>query len=229
MKRLIKLLLCTSIILSICGCSIKDIKSTQEQNANISAIPDFSDKPYIEINNNVPTFKGNELTTKSYQKFSDLDQLGRCGSAIASIGRDLMPTEKRGSIGMVKPSGWHTARYDDLIKDGKYLYNRCHLIGYQLTGQNANRKNLITGTRYLNVIGMEPFENEVAHYVKDTGNHVAYRVTPIFKDNNLVADGVEMEAKSVEDNGSGISYHVFVYNVQPGVVIDYADGTSHRK
>ena len=145
--------------------------------------------------------------------------------AISNIGKDLMPTKKRGSIGQVKPSGWHTVKYD--FVDGKYLYNRCHLIGYQLTAENANEKNLITGTRYMNVEGMLPFENMVADYIKETGNHVLYRVTPIYTGDNLVADGVEMEAKSVEDDGDGVSYHVFVYNEQPGVVIDHATGESH--
>lgn len=157
--------------------------------------------------------------------YSDLDALGRCGTACASIGQDLMPTESRGSIGMVKPTGWHTVRYDDLV-DGKYLYNRCHLIGYQLTGENANTKNLITGTRYLNIEGMLPFENMVADYIEETNNHVLYRVTPIFEGNNLLANGVLMEGYSVEDKGAGVSYCVFAYNVQPGIEIDYATGES---
>ena len=164
---------------------------------------------------------------KSSQTFSKLDSLGRCGAAIAVVGRDLMPTEERGSIGMIKPAGWHTVRYDDLIAD-KYLYNRCHLIGYQLTGENANEQNLITGTRYLNVEGMLPFENQVADYVRKTGNHMLYRVTPIYDGNDLVARGVEMEASSVEDQGKGLEFHVFVYNVQPGIEIDYATGDSRR-
>ncbi len=154
-----------------------------------------------------------------------MDSLGRCGVTYACIDQDLMPTEKRGSIGMVKPTGWHTVRYDDLA-DGKYLYNRCHLIGYQLTGENANTSNLITGTRYLNIEGMLPFENMVADYIDETGNHVMYRVTPIFEGNNLVANGVLMEGYSVEDNGDGICFCVYAYNVQPGIEIDYATGES---
>lgn len=192
---------------------------------SLSSIAEFTDKPYVAVNGNVPYFTESELTDQSYEYYSDLDALGRCGTACASIGQDLMPTEPRGSIGMVKPTGWHTVRYDDLV-DGKYLYNRCHLIGYQLTGENANTKNLITGTRYLNIDGMLPFENMVADYVKETGNHVMYRVTPIFEGDNLLANGVLMEGYSVEDKGAGVSYCVFAYNVQPGIEIDYATGES---
>lgn len=191
---------------------------------SISTIPDFDDEPYIEINGNKPYFTKEELTTSSYEYYTDLDSLGRCGVCYACIGKDIMPTEERGPIGMVKPSGWHTVKYD--FVDGKYLYNRCHLIGFQLAGENANVKNLITGTRYLNVQGMLPFENEVADYVQDTGNHVMYRVTPVFKENNLVANGVLMEAYSVEDKGKGVCFNVFCYNNQPGVIIDYATGES---
>lgn len=194
---------------------------------SLSSIAEYTDKPYVAVNGNVPYFTESELTDQSYEYYSDLDALGRCGTACASIGQDLMPTEPRGSIGMVKPTGWHTVRYDDLV-DGKYLYNRCHLIGYQLTGENANTKNLITGTRYLNIDGMLPFENMVADYVKETGNHVMYRVTPIFEGDNLLANGVLMEGYSVEDNGAGICYCVYAYNVQPGVEIDYATGDSKR-
>ena len=192
--------------------------------ANPSSVPSYTNKPYVAINNNQPNFSAAELTTKAYEKYSPLDSLGRCGVAIASIGRDIMPTEDRGSIGQVKPTGWHTVKYD--IVDGKYLYNRCHLIGYQLTGENANTRNLITGTRYLNIQGMLPFENMVADYVKETGNHVAYRVTPIFKGNNLLASGVQIEGYSIEDNGDGICFNVYCYNVQPGITINYADGSS---
>lgn len=211
--------------------------SQPEQNANenslsaeapafsLSSIAEYTDKPYVAVNGNVPYFTESELTDQSYEYYSDLDALGRCGTACASIGQDLMPTELRGSIGMVKPSGWHTVRYDDLV-DGKYLYNRCQLIGYQLTGENANTKNLITGTRYLNIEGMLPFENMVADYVKENGNHVMYRVTPIFEGDNLLANGVLMEGYSVEDKGAGVSYCVFAYNVQPGIEIDYATGES---
>lgn len=185
----------------------------------------YNGKPYVELNDNVPNFTTREKNnTKAFENYHRLDALGRCGTAYANICKDLMPTEKRGAIGMVKPSGWNTVKYD--VVDGKYLYNRCHLIGFQLAGENANKKNLITGTRYLNVDGMLPFEDEVADYVKDTDHHVLYRVTPVFKGDNLVAEGVEMEAYSVEDKGKGICFHVFVYNVQPGVTIDYATGES---
>lgn len=191
---------------------------------DLGSIPAFSGEPYVAINNNIPDFTDADLITSSFEEYSNLDSLGRCGVAYACIGTDLMPTEDRGSIGQVKPSGWHTVKYDCV--DGKYLYNRCHLIGYQLTAENANENNLITGTRYLNVEGMLPFENMVADYIKETGNHVLYRVTPIFEGNNLVANGVHMEAKSVEDNGEGILFNVYCYNAQPGVGIDYATGES---
>lgn len=192
---------------------------------SLSSVGAYSGKAYVSVNGNEPYFTANELTSTSFELYSDLDALGRCGTVYASIGKDLMPTEERGSIGMVKPTGWHTVRYDDLV-DGKYLYNRCHLIGFQLTGENANTSNLITGTRYLNIEGMLPFENMVADYVEETGNHVMYRVTPIFEGNNLLASGVLMEGYSVEDNGAGICYCVYAYNVQPGVEIDYATGES---
>lgn len=188
-------------------------------------MPEFSGTPYCVINNNVPLFEKGEITDESFENYAPLDELGRCGVTIACIGKDIMPTEKRGEIGQVKPSGWHTAKYDCV--DGKYLYNRCHLIGYQLTGENANRSNLITGTRYMNVDGMLPFENMVDDYVEETNNHVMYRVTPVFEGNNLVASGVIMEAFSVEDNGEGICFNVYCYNVQPGVTIDYKTGESY--
>lgn len=204
----------------------EDIPSTSEAAPaiDLSNIPAFSGEPYVAINDNIPDFTDADLTSSSFEKYSSLDSLGRCGIAYACIGTDLMPTEDRGSIGQVKPSGWHTVKYDCV--DGKYLYNRCHLISYQLTAENANENNLITGTRYLNVEGMLPFENIVADYIKETGNHVLYRVTPIFEGNNLVASGVQMEAKSVEDNGEGILYNVYCYNSQPGVGINYATGDS---
>lgn len=192
---------------------------------DLSEVPSYSGKAYVSVNDNKPYFSDDEMTSSSYEYYSDLDSLGRCGIVVASIGRDLMPTEERGEIGMVKPSGWHTIRYNGVV-DGNYLYNRCHLIGYQLSGENANTKNLITGTRYLNIEGMLPFENMVADYVKETGNHVMYRVTPIFEGENLLASGVLMEGRSVEDNGEGISYCIFAYNVQPYVIIDYATGDS---
>lgn len=191
----------------------------------LPAIPDYSGEPYATVNDGIPFFTDAEKQqTASFEQYAPLDSMGRCGTAIASIGPDLMPTEPRGSIGQVKPSGWHTVKYDCV--DGKYLYNRCHLIGYQLTAENANTSNLITGTRYLNTEGMLPFENMTADYIKETGNHVLYRVTPVFEDDNLVASGVLMEGWSVEDKGEGICFNVFCYNVQPGVTIDYAAGDS---
>lgn len=193
---------------------------------NLSSIPAYSGEPYVAVNNNVPYFTDNDLAqTASFETYSDLDSLRRCGVAYANVGQDLMPAGKRGSIGQVKPSGWHTVKYDNV--DGKFLYNRCHLIGWQLSGEDANEKNLITGTRYLNVTGMLPFENMVADYIKETNNHVLYRVTPVFEGNNLVANGVLMEAISVEDRGDGVEFNVFCYNAQPGISIDYATGDSH--
>lgn len=191
---------------------------------SLDDIPAYSGDPYVILNDNQPDFDAEDLTTNSFEQYSDLDALNRCGPAYANIGKDLMPTEKRGSISNVKPSGWVTAKYDNV--DGKYLYNRCHLIGYQLTGENANEKNLITGTRSMNVDGMLPFENMVADYVKETGNHVLYRVTPVFEGDNLVASGVQMEALSVEDKGEGICFNVYTYNNQPGITINYATGES---
>lgn len=193
---------------------------------DISDIDKFTGYNYIELNGNIPVFEEID-TSKSFEEYSELDSLGRAGSAFANIGVDLMPTEKRGSIGMIKPSGWHTIKYD--IVDGKYLYNRCHLIGYQLTGENANEKNLITCTRQMNTKGMLDFENKVADYIKSTSNHVLYRVTPVYKDDNLLATGVIIEAKSVEDNGEGILFNVFVYNIQNGIEIDYKTGDSSLK
>ena len=198
----------------------------QIANATLDAIPAYSGQPYVILNNNVPDFTDADMQTESFESYSDLDSLGRCGVADANVGIDLMPTEERGAIGQVRPSGWHTVKYEGI--DGNYLYNRCHLIGYQLSGENANEKNLITGTRYLNVTGMLPFEDEVADYVKQNHAHVRYRVTPIFEGDNLVASGVQMEAKSVEDNGTGVCYNVYVYNVQPGITIDYATGESQK-
>lgn len=196
----------------------------QQYSYDLTSIPEYSGQPYVVIDENVPDFAPEELTDKSYETYSELDGLGRCGPAISCVGRDLMPTEKRGSISSVKPSGWIQAQYDWV--DGKSLYNRCHLIGYQLTAENANDRNLITGTRYLNVEGMLPFENLVADYVKETGGHVLYRVTPLFSGNELVARGVQMEAMSVEDQGEEVSFNVYCYNVQPGVEIDYQTGES---
>jgi len=204
-------------------------KKTEVSNVSfdLSSIPAYSGKAYVVVNNNNPYFEKSDLTTKSFEQYAPLDSLGRCGVAYANIGRDIMPTEERGPIGMVKPSGWHSIRYENV--DGRYLYNRCHLIGFQLSAENANKSNLITGTRYLNIQGMLPFENMVADYVKGTNNHVLYRVTPIFEGNNLVASGVLMEGYSVEDNGDGICYNVYCYNVQPGIKINYATGDSEAE
>ena len=191
---------------------------------SVNDVPKFCGDPYVKIKDNAPDFDDNELKKTSFEVYSELDELGRCGVAKACIGKEIMPTEERGSIGQIKPSGWHTVKYN--IVDGNYLYNRCHLIGYQLTGENANPKNLITGTRYLNADGMLPFENMVADYVKETGNHVLYRVTPVFDGSNLIARGVQIEAKSVEDKGKGICFNVYVYNNQPGIAINYVNGES---
>ena len=198
--------------------------TTKQPTVSVDTIPAFSGAAYVALNDNHPQFTADDLVMESYEFYSPLDSLGRCGVVMACVGVDIMPTEDRGAIGQVKPTGWHTVKYD--FVDGKYLYNRCHLIGYQLTGENANVSNLITGTRYLNIEGMLPFENLVADYVKETENHVLYRVTPVFKGKNLLADGVQMEAFSVEDNGEGVCFNVFAYNVQPGVTIDYATGDS---
>lgn len=224
MKRLntalLSFLLLMSVLLSACGA----LPQNGGSSATLDNIPAYSGQAYVELNGNQPTFTEDELVTESFETYSPLDSLGRCGVAYANVGLDTMPTEERGSIGQVKPSGWQTVKYDCV--DGKYLYNRCHLIGFQLTAENANKENLITGTRYLNVEGMLPFENLVADYVKETENHVLYRVTPIFEGDNLVASGVQMEAMSVEDKGEGVCFNVYCYNVQPGVAIDYATGDS---
>ena len=211
------------------GIGIAVFYQNKEEKENIpsytlESIPDYSGVSYVVLNENHPTFTEKDYTTNSYEFYSELDVLGRCGFAMASIGVDLIPTEERGSIGMIKPSGWHTIRYDHI--DGKYLYNRCHLIGYQLTGENANEKNLITCTRSMNTKGMLPFENQVTDYIKETHNHVLYRVTPIYVEDNLVASGVVMEAYSIEDQGKGVQFHVYVYNVEKGVEIDYKTGES---
>lgn len=189
-------------------------------------IPAYSGRAYAVINNNIPNFSGEELATKGYEKYSDLDSLGRTRVVIASVGRDTMPgaEEERTSISSIKPTGWKQAQYDCI--SGGWLYNRCHLIGWQLSAENANKSNLITGTKYLNISGMLPFENMVADYINETGNHVAYRVTPIYEGNNLLASGVQMEAYSVEDDGEGICFNVYCYNVQPEVTINYATGAS---
>ncbi len=204
------------------GCSGDD-NNEYDNSITLENIPDFTDTPYVELYNNVPGVSDEEHTPQPFEYYSDLDELGRCGAAIACIGQEIMPVTERESIGMIKPTGWNFAKYDCV--DGKYLYNRCHLIGYQLGGDNVNT-NLITGTRYLNVEGMLPFENMIADYVKETGNHVLYRVTPVYRADNLLADGLQMEAYSIEDSGVGVSFNVFVYNIQPQISIDYASGES---
>ncbi len=210
---------------SVSNVTSKPKENQTENSQEPFVLPDFDgETAYIIINDNIPYFKSDEITAVSFESYSPLDDLGRCGVAVASVGVDIMPTEERGAIGSVKPSGWHTVKYD--IVDGKYLYNRCHLIGFQLTGENANKENLITGTRYFNIEGMLLFENMVADYVKETENHVMYRVTPVFEGNDLVAKGVYIEAYSVEDNGEGICFNIFAYNAQPGVEIDYLTGES---
>ena len=191
---------------------------------SLENIPKYEGKSSVIINNNEPNFNIEDYEIKAFESYSKLDNLGRCGVAFAIVGLETMPKEERGSIGMIKPSGWHTVKYD--IVDGKYLYNRCHLIGYQLTGENANPQNLITCTRSTNTVGMLEYENMVAKYVKETHNHVLYRVTPIFEGTNLVASGIQMEAYSMEDNGMGIKFNVYVYNVEEGISINYQDGTS---
>lgn len=197
----------------------------EEKSYNLDDIPEYDGvSEYVVINNNIPFFNEDEINTKSFEKYSGLDSLGRCGVAYANISKELMPTEERGSIGSVKPSGWQTVKYD--IVDGKYLYNRCHLIGYQLTGENANKENLITCTRQMNAGTMLDFENKVADYIKKTSNHVLYRASPIFEKDNLVANGILLEALSVEDSGSGIKFNVYLYNIQDGIEIDYKTGDS---
>lgn len=196
--------------------------------STIEEVPEFTGKPYVEINDNKPEFNEGDKDKKAFEKYSDLDKYGRCGTAYAKIGKELMPKAKRENISHIKPTGWRSTQYRELIRD-KYLYNRCHLIGFQLAGENANPKNLITGTRFLNVEGMLPFEEKVTKYVKRTGHHVLYRVKPIFKDRDLVAKGVQMEGQSVEDGGKAISFNIFVYNNQPGVKINYKTGDSKRE
>lgn len=212
-----------SVVAVICVLVMR-INQAPSYSESVMNVPKFSGQPYVVVNDNKPEFTENDLTVDPYEFYSEMDALDRCGYAMACVGVEIMPTEDRGAIGQVKPSGWHTVKYD--FVDGKYLYNRCHLIGFQLTGENANERNLITGTRYLNVEGMLPFENMIADYVKETDNHVIYRVTPIYDGDNLVARGVQMEAFSVEDNGEGICFNVYAYNNQPGVTIDYATGKS---
>lgn len=217
-----------SIVVCTAGCSdleqlLEEDSSAQVQSAaTLAEMPEYSGDPYVEINDNQPEFEDYELTTEAFEEYSELDELGRCGTAEACVGEETMPTEERGNISSIKPTGWKNKDYDNV--DGGRLYNRCHLIGFQLTGENANEKNLITGTRYMNTEGMLPFENMVADYVHETDNHVLYRVTPIFDGDDLVASGVQMEAESVEDDGAGVCFNVYVYNVQPQITINYATG-----
>lgn len=221
---LLPVLLALCLLLSACGLLTAEPSPSQLSYQDLDQIPDFSGSPYVVLQDNQPDFSQEMRTETAFEHYSPLDALGRCGAAFANVCPETMPTEERGEIGQVRPSGWQTVRYD--FVDGHYLYNRCHLIGFQLTGENANAENLITGTRYMNVQGMLPFENLVADYVHETGNHVLYRVTPVFQGNELVARGVVMEALSVEDEGAGVSFHVFCYNNQPGVEIDYGSGES---
>lgn len=221
---LLALLFC----ISGCGNEIEVVEETVETVETLEDLPEYTESAYVELNDNMPEFTPEEKQSlEPFEEYSELDEMGRCGTAFANICPEIQPTEERGPIGSVKPSGWHTVKYNDLI-DGNYLYNRCHLIGYQLSGENANEKNLITGTRYLNVVGMLVFEDMVDDYVDQTSHHVLYRVTPIFEEDNLVASGVQIEAWSVEDQGAGICFNVYCYNVQPGIYIDYESGDSKR-
>ena len=242
MKKILALLMALLMLFTFTACEREDVEkaldiaiavidvlseTTGPEAVSIEEIPPYSGEAYVAVNGNVPFFVEEEYTTESYEFYSELDELGRCGMTMACIGVDIMPTEERGNIGSVKPSGWQSVKYDCV--EGKYLYNRCHLIGFQLAGENANKRNLITGTRYLNIEGMLPFEDMVADYVKETENHVLYRVTPIFNGDDLVAEGVLMEGWSVEDSGESICFCIYAYNAQPGIVIDYATGDSHEE
>jgi len=227
LKKFFLVFLSVFILIFSSSCEVTDnsLKKIQtEYFSDISEIPKYTGEAFVCLNGNVPFFTEEDFSGKSFEEYGELDYLNRCGVAFSKIGPELMPTEERGPIGQVKPSGWQISKYD--FVDGKYLYNRCHLIGFQLTGENANERNLITGTRYLNIEGMLPFENMVADYIKETGNHVIYRVTPDFRGNEMVARGVRMEAISVEDGGEGICFHIYAYNNQPGIRIDYATGES---
>ena len=223
-KALLTIIILFSILFIYYKNDVNDDLNNNHVSYSIDSIPIYNGEEYIIINDNEPNFTNEEKTIESFEKYSNLDDLGRSGIAFANVSKDTMPTEKRGSIGMIKPSGWHTIKYD--IVNGKYLYNRCHLIGYQLTGENANEKNLITCTRQMNIGAMLDFENEVATYINKTNNHVLYRATPIYEGDNLLANGVLLEALSVEDNGAGIKFNVYIYNVQDGIEINYKDGTS---
>lgn len=201
------------------------IKNKEPVQINHDEILDYvyQGEPYVVINSNIPDFSDADINAETFENYSELDSKGRCGVAFAKISVDMMPTEPRGEIGSVRPTGWHTVKYNELI-DGNYLYNRCHLIAYCLTGENANEKNLITGTRYLNVEGMLPIEVMISEYIENTNNHVLYRVTPVFDGDDMLAKGVQIEAYSVEDEGEGICLNIFCFNVQPGIVIDYTNG-----
>lgn len=229
MKRRILCALLTSVLLcSLVGCTQLPIEKEADAPAiTIEEVPAYDGKPYAVLNENVPSFRREEMSGESFAYYGALDELGRCTIAYANLSQEQMPQGERGSIGQIKPSGWQTVKYDSV--DGKYLYNRCHLIGWQLSGENANERNLITGTRYMNVEGMLPFENMVADYIKESDDHVLYRVTPIFVADERVARGVQMEAYSINDEGAAICFNVFVYNVQPGIEIDYSDGSSHKQ
>lgn len=225
-NRILSVLLCFLLILPLSGCELDLSFLSPPPPITLEDVPDYSGEPYVVLENGIPAFTEEEMALESFETYAPLDLLGRCGEAFALVGPETMPSEERGPIGQIKPSGWHTVRYDGLV-DGNYLYNRCHLIGYQLTGENDNEQNLITGTRYMNVEGMLPFENAVAEYVEETGSHVLYRVTPVFEELELLCRGVVMEAYSIEDSGDSVSFHVYVYNVQPGITIDYATGESY--
>ena len=237
LRRLVAALLALLLVaVPVAGCSDSPgggsgssapTEVAESSSFDLAEVPSYTGSPSVEIDGNEPDLTEADADAPS-EAYSELDELGRCGATMAVVGEETMPTEDRESIGMVKPTGWHTARYDGIIAD-RYLYNRCHLIGFQLTGENANERNLITGTRYMNVEGMLPYEEEVADYVHETGNHVIYRVTPVFVGDELVARGVHMEALSVEDGGEGVSFNVFCYNVQPGISIDYATGESREE
>lgn len=208
------------------GAAVATTAEAKTKKFSLSQVPKYNGEASVEVNGNKPYFTAKEKkNTKSFESYHKLDKLGRCGVAYANVCKDTMSTEERGAIGSVKPTGWHTVKYNGIV-DGNYLYNRCHLIAYCLTAENANKKNLITGTRYLNIEGMLPYETMVANYVDRTGNHVLYRVTPVFKGNNLLASGVLMEGYSVEDKGKGIKFCVYAYNVQPDIKIDYKTGDS---
>lgn len=211
-----------SMISDYTNSEISGILDQREANVVLENIPEYSGDAVAIINDNNPQFS--ELVMESYEYYSELDYLGRCGVAHASLGMDLMPTEQRESISQVKPSGWLNKEYD--IVEGGYLYNRCHLIGFQLAGENANEKNLITGTKYMNSPIMTKYENAIAGYIKETGNHVMYRVTPMYQGSDLVAKGIQIEGYSVEDQGEGVCFNVFLYNEQPGIIIDHGTGES---